>query len=217
MRVLGEGVAIEACIEDLSAIVRQPTRAGRHSPHARNALVPRVCGVSAPVSVRFRFRLYALRGSHSPSGYPSTVKPGTVAENTSARPGGPGRLGRTSAKLRIISCSSTTQARATRQPTAHTPTVCSRPLTARREPCYTVMQGLACNHTQVWVSSLWSYRRGSLAASTYSCRASEGSCSRTASAADSAGAWPPGRTARVGRGSTGCRPTRRPARCACPD
>ena len=97
MRVLGEGVAIEACIEDLSAIARQPTRAGRHSPHARNALVPRVCGVSAPVAVRFRFRLYALRGSHSPS----TVKPGTVAENTSARPGGPGRLGRTSAKLRI--------------------------------------------------------------------------------------------------------------------
>ena len=45
MRVLGEGVAIKACIEDVSCA---SPRAGRHS-HARNALVPRVCGVSAPV------------------------------------------------------------------------------------------------------------------------------------------------------------------------
>ena len=48
MRVLGEGVAIEACIEDVSCA---SPRAGRHS-HARNALLgpscvrrvcPRVC------------------------------------------------------------------------------------------------------------------------------------------------------------------------------
>ena len=35
---------------------RASPRAGRHS-HARNALVPRVCGVSAPVPVSVRFRL----------------------------------------------------------------------------------------------------------------------------------------------------------------
>jgi len=52
MRVLGEGVAIEACIEDVSCA---SPRAGRHS-HARNALVPRdMCAACLPpVSVRFR-------------------------------------------------------------------------------------------------------------------------------------------------------------------
>ena len=134
---------------------------------------------------------------------------GRYAENYS-RPGGPG-----SWAVHRLNCAFIVLVRPTRHGSPHT--LLAAHSLARREPCYTVMQGLACNHTQVWVSSLWSYRRGSLAASTYSCRASEGSCSRTASAADSAGAWPPGRTARVGRGSTGCRPTRRPARCACPD
>ena len=54
MRVLGEGVAIEACIRRSIG-----DRAPAHELVVTRmletpCLVPRVCGVSAPVSVRFR-------------------------------------------------------------------------------------------------------------------------------------------------------------------
>ena len=62
MRVLGEGVAIEACIEDVSCA---SPRAGRHSmletPWSLVICVRRVC----PVSVRFRVTSHSQHTGHT--------------------------------------------------------------------------------------------------------------------------------------------------------